>query len=122
MPEATMTSPTSRPDSAVAGDAAASDPQPSGPTTGAPLTSAPTVEDVDRLRTELTELRDRLDSRQRRASAVLALRGVVAAVLIAVTAFALVSSVVGVWAANTALDTDRWVATVAPLPRDTRVA
>jgi hypothetical protein len=123
MPEATMTTPISPPGSAVAGDPTASDPHPKGAAAADdPDTSGPTVEEVDRLRTELTQLRSRLDTRQRRASAVLALRGVAAAVLIAVTAFALVSSVVGVWAANTALDTDRWVATVAPLPRDTRVA
>ncbi|MBO3739218.1 hypothetical protein J5X75_16955 [Actinoplanes sp. NEAU-H7] len=45
----------------------------------------------------------------------------VAAVLAAVAAFALVTSVVGLWAATTTLNTDRWVATVAPLPQDPKV-
>jgi hypothetical protein len=53
---------------------------------------------------------------------VTALRRVTAAVLILVAAFASVASVVGLWAANTTLNTDRWVATVAPLPRDPQVS
>ncbi|KHD73488.1 hypothetical protein MB27_35090 [Actinoplanes utahensis] len=49
------------------------------------------------------------------------MRRTVAAILAAVAAFALVTSVVGLWAARTTLNTDRWVATVAPLPQDPRV-
>jgi hypothetical protein len=79
-------------------------------------------EELDRLRLEVSALRVRLDARRRRAVAVLALRRVAAAVMVAVGAFALVTSTVGVWAANTAFDTDRWVATVAPLPRDPTVS
>jgi hypothetical protein len=50
------------------------------------------------------------------------IRGGTAAVLIAVTALALVTSVVGVWAATTVLNTDRWVAAVAPLPQNPQVS
>ena len=45
-----------------------------------------------------------------------------AAVLVVIGAFALVLSTVGVWAAKTAFDTDRWVATVAPLPQDPQIS
>src|SRR5829696_10507 len=96
--------------------------------TQAPQTSEPPVataisdEDLDRLRLEVLELRGRLDTRRRRAYAITALRRVTAAVLVAVAAFALVTSVVGVWAARTTLDTNRWVETVTPLPRDPYVA
>jgi hypothetical protein len=79
-------------------------------------------DELARLRTEVTALHARLDTRQRRSSTIVALRRVIAAVLVAVTAFALVASVVGVWAARTALNTDRWVATVAPLPQNPQVA
>lgn len=50
------------------------------------------------------------------------MRGIVAAILAAVAAFALVLSVVGLWAARTALNTDRWVTTVAPLPQDPAIS
>lgn len=83
---------------------------------------APDADELTRLRTEVSALHARLDTRHRRAAAVRTLRRATAAVLIAITAFALVSSVVGVWAARTALNTDRWVATVAPLPQDPQVA
>jgi hypothetical protein len=79
-------------------------------------------EELDRLRGEVLALRSRLDTRRRRANAVTALRRVAAAVFVAVAAIALVTSVVGVWAARTTLDTERWVATVTPLPRDPQVA
>ncbi|MFI6094938.1 hypothetical protein ACIA8G_05255 [Lentzea sp. NPDC051213] len=75
-----------------------------------------------RLRAEVYALRARLDRRHRRAATVRMLRRAGAAVLIALTAFALVMSVVGIWSARTALNTDRWVATVAPLPKDPEVA
>ena len=83
---------------------------------------APDADEVTRLRTEVSALEAKLDHRRRRASTIVRLRGFVAAVLIALTAFALVGSVVGVWAARTALNTDRWVATVAPLPKNPQVA
>ncbi|MEV4637563.1 hypothetical protein AB0J80_09450 [Actinoplanes sp. NPDC049548] len=78
--------------------------------------------ELERLRAEVSALHDRLDTRRRRSSILHNLRRFTAAVLIALTAFALVFSVVGVWSARTALNTDRWVATVAPLPKDPKVA
>lgn len=79
-------------------------------------------DELTRLRAEVTSLHDQLDTRRRRAAVVRTLRRATAAVLIALTAFALVASVVGVWAATTVLSTDRWVATVAPLPQNPQVA
>jgi hypothetical protein len=79
-------------------------------------------EEVARLRAEVAALRTQVDRRRQRQRTIVGIRGVVAAVLVAVAAFALVTSVVGVWAARTAFDTDRWVAAVAPLPRDPLVA
>jgi len=89
------------------------------------MTSSPTELDDDevaRLREEVAALQARLEDRRRRRFALLALRRVAAAVFIMITAFALVASVVGVWAATTVLSTDRWVSTVAPLPKDPRIA
>jgi hypothetical protein len=83
---------------------------------------APDPEELARLRAEVSALHAKLDTRRRRSSIVGTLRRVVAAILIAVTAFALVASVVGVWAARTAMNTDRWVATVAPLPQNPQVS
>jgi hypothetical protein len=80
------------------------------------------TDELSRLRAEVYGLQARLDRRERRAATVRMLRRAGAAVLIAVTAFALVMSVVGIWSARTALNTDRWVATVAPLPKDPEVA
>jgi hypothetical protein len=87
----------------------------------APETTAEAAE-LARLRSELSVLRARLDTRRRRGSYVTGGRRFTAAVLVAITAFALVMSVVGVWAATTVLNTDRWVATVAPLPQNPQVA
>jgi hypothetical protein len=80
------------------------------------------AEELARLRSEVSVLHARLDNRRRRASIIGGLRRIIAAVLVAVAAFALVGSVVGVWAATTALNTDRWVTTVAPLPKNPQVA
>lgn len=80
------------------------------------------TDELPRLRAQVYALQARLDQRERRAATVRMLRRIGAAVLIAVTAFALVMSVVGIWSARTALNTDRWVATVAPLPKDPEVA
>ncbi|MCR3750561.1 hypothetical protein [Lentzea californiensis] len=80
------------------------------------------TDELPRLRAEVYALQARLDRRARRAATVRMVRRIGAAVLVAVTAFALVMSVVGIWSARTALDTDRWVATVAPLPKDPEVA
>jgi hypothetical protein len=89
------------------------------------MTSSPIELDdneVVRLRDEVATLHARLEDRRRRQFALLALRRVAAAVFIMITAFALVASVVGVWAATTVLSTDRWVSTVAPLPKDPKIA
>jgi hypothetical protein len=67
-------------------------------------------------------LRAQVDNRQRRGLAVIRIRVTVAAIMVVLAAFALVASTVGLWAANTTLNTDRWVATVAPLPRDPQVS
>ncbi len=90
---------------------------------GAPRADADTdATELARLRDEVTALRARLAGRDRRASTLTGLRRLTAAVLVAVTAFALVASVVGLWAANTTFNTERWVATVGPLPQDPRIA
>jgi hypothetical protein len=89
------------------------------------MTSSPIELDdteVARLRDEVATLQARLEDRRKRQFALLALRRVAAAVFIMITAFALVASVVGVWAATTVLSTDRWVSTVAPLPKDPKIA
>ncbi len=80
------------------------------------------TEDLARLHAEVLALRARLDTRAGRAVAVTALRRVTAAVLAAVAAFAIVASVIGLWGAATTLNSDRWVATVAPLPQQPAVA
>jgi hypothetical protein len=87
-----------------------------------PAVEVPDAEEVMRLRAEVSALQAKLDTDRRRGSTVRRLRGITAAILIAITAFALVASVVGVWSARTALNTDRWVAAVAPLPKDPQVA
>lgn len=86
------------------------------------MTVAPSTDEVTRLRAEVTTLQARLDTRRRREFALFQLRRVAAAVLITVTAFALVASVVGLWATTTVLNTDRFVSTVAPLPKNPQVA
>ncbi|MEU6963294.1 hypothetical protein [Streptomyces chrestomyceticus] len=77
--------------------------------------------ELERLRAEVRELRARAGTRERRRARLLALRRLVAAVVIALVAVLTVTSVVGVWGARTALDTDRWVATVGRLPEDPAV-
>ncbi|MGH4030242.1 hypothetical protein ACQB60_15025 [Actinomycetota bacterium Odt1-20B] len=72
--------------------------------------------EVERLRAEVAELRDRAGAQRQRRARLLALRRMLAAVLIALVAVLSVTSVVGVWGSRTTLSTDRWVATVGPLP------
>ncbi|WP_433383905.1 hypothetical protein ACQPZX_22650 [Actinoplanes sp. CA-142083] len=86
------------------------------------MTQQMETDEVARLRDEVASLQSRLEDRRRRQFALLALRRVAAAVFIMITAFALVASVVGLWAATTVLSTDRWVSTVAPLPKDPKIA
>ncbi|MQY02106.1 hypothetical protein [Actinomadura macrotermitis] len=77
------------------------------------------TEDVQRLRAEVADLRRRLAERPvpRARPGPLRVRRTIAAALVALAGFGLVASVIGVWGARTTLDTDRWVATVAPLPQ-----
>ncbi|UNO43400.1 hypothetical protein [Streptomyces sp. MST-110588] len=82
--------------------------------------SAPASE-LERLRAEVRELRDRAGTDRRRRARLLAVRRLAAAVVIALVAVLTVTTVVGVWGARTALNTDRWVATVGPLPQDPAV-
>ncbi|MBB2941304.1 hypothetical protein FB565_001008 [Actinoplanes lutulentus] len=77
--------------------------------------------EVSRLKAEVAALRAQLDARPRKRQTARTIRSALAAMLVALAAFALVTSVVGLWAARTTLDTDRWVATIAPLPADPRV-
>jgi hypothetical protein len=87
-----------------------------------PTTEVPDAEELARLRAEVSALEAQLDTRRRRVSTGRRVRGIIAAILIAITAIALVASVVGVWSARTVLNTDRWVATMTPLPKDPQVA
>lgn len=72
--------------------------------------------ELEQLRIQTAELRGQLATRTRRRSLRLGLRRFTAAFLVAVAGCLAVQSVVGVWAARTTLDTERWVATVGPLP------
>ncbi|WIM98402.1 hypothetical protein ACTOB_002002 [Actinoplanes oblitus] len=81
--------------------------------------------ELERLRAEVASLRARLDTRpppRRQRTGRHPIRGTIAATLVAIAAFCLVTSVVGLWAARTTLNTDRYVATVAPLPQDPAVS
>ncbi|MGW0908390.1 hypothetical protein [Streptomyces sp. NPDC002853] len=80
--------------------------------------SSATESELERLRAEVDRLRDRSGTERRRRVRLLAVRRVVAAVLIALVAVLAVTSIVGVWGARTTLNTDRWIATVGPLPED----
>jgi hypothetical protein len=66
-------------------------------------------------------LRDQLDTRRRRRVLMHRSRAILAALLVALAGFGVVLSVIGVWGARTVFDTDRWVATVGPLPSDPQV-
>lgn len=86
-----------------------------------------TDEELERLRAEVAELRDRLAAtsaqeaapaeKKKAGSRMLSVRRVLAAFLAALTGLVLVASIVGVWGARTTLNTDKWVSTVSPLPR-----
>jgi hypothetical protein len=95
---------------------------PPAPPAPAPEPEPDTTAELTRLRAEVSDLQARLGTRRRRTSTLFAVRRVLAALLVVVAAFALVTSVVGLWGARTVLDDDRWVATVAPLPQDPQVA
>jgi hypothetical protein len=84
----------------------------------APGAAPDDADELERLRAEVAALRGHVARRSRRRGLGLALRRLAAAILVAVAGWLAVLSVVGVWGARTALDTDRWVATVAPLPEN----
>ncbi|MFI0235874.1 hypothetical protein [Streptomyces sp. NPDC016845] len=77
-----------------------------------------TDHELERLRAEVAELRARAGTERRRGARTLAVRRMLAAVLIALVAVVSVTSVVGTWGARTTLNTDRWIAAVGPLPDD----
>ena len=80
------------------------------------------VEELERLRAEVDTLRGQITTQEHRAHRMLTVRRIVAAVLVVIAAFGTAASTVGLWAARTTLDTDRWVSTVEPLPANTDVA
>ncbi|WP_420036969.1 hypothetical protein ACN2WE_36335 [Streptomyces sp. cg28] len=94
--------------------------QDQGPGPAEPARAAEAGE-VERLRAEVAELRDRVGTERRRRARLLMARRMLAAVLIALVAVVGVTSVVGLWGARTALNTDRWVSAVGPLPQDPAV-
>ncbi|BBH67282.1 hypothetical protein ACTI_39670 [Actinoplanes sp. OR16] len=119
-----MTLPVDRPDTSIpngprAPDEVTDELPVQTPDDGAP--GVPESDEVSRLKAELADLRARLDERPRRRPMARTIRSGLAAVLVVLAAFCLVTSVVGLWAARTTLNTDRWVATVAPLPADPQV-
>ncbi|RFS84327.1 hypothetical protein D0T12_19615 [Actinomadura spongiicola] len=84
--------------------------------------------ELRRLRAEVADLRARLAARPPDAAGrvrahpnLMRTRRAVAALLVALAGFGLVASVIGVWGARTTLETDRWVATVEPLPENPEV-
>ncbi|MFC8126268.1 hypothetical protein [Streptomyces sp. NPDC057302] len=83
-----------------------------------PTRESVTEAELERLRAEVGELRDRVGTERRRRARLLSVRRIVAAVLIALVAVLATTSIVGVWGARTTLNTDRWIATVGPLPED----
>ncbi len=83
-----------------------------------PERAEPAEAELERLRAEVSELRDRHGTERRRRARLLTVRRTLAAVLIALVAVVGVTSVVGLWGARTTLNTDRWVAAVGPLPED----
>jgi hypothetical protein len=87
-----------------------------------PAGDEPADDEVARLRSEVSALRAELGRQRRRGSARVTVRRTAAAVLVALSALAFVASVVGLWAATTVLNTNRWVSTVAPLPKQPAVA
>ncbi|GAA3383621.1 hypothetical protein [Cryptosporangium minutisporangium] len=87
-----------------------------------PPGAVPDDDELVRLRAEVAALRERLAAPPRQRTGITTARRFVAATLVVIAAFALVTSVVGLWAARTTLETDRWVATVAPLPQDPKVS
>ncbi|MGH3797774.1 MAG: hypothetical protein ACRDSP_23120 [Pseudonocardiaceae bacterium] len=88
---------------------------------GSAVAPRPDDAEVERLRTEVADLRGRLDTRQRHRMLVHRFRAITAAILVALAGFGVVLSVIGIWGTRTVYNTDRWVATVGPLPQDPQV-
>ena len=78
-------------------------------------------QELQHQREQLALLNQQLDNRAQREGRVTVFRQIVAAVLVFVAALGVTLSVVGLWAGNTTLNTDRWVATVSPLSQDPAV-
>ncbi|WP_320781517.1 hypothetical protein [Streptomyces sp. CRN 30] len=100
-----------------AGDSSVGGPGANGPGVGDPAVES----ELERLRSEVAALRARAGTERRRRARTTAVRRAVAALLVPLVALCAVGAVIGVWAARTVFDTDRWVATVGPLPADPAV-
>jgi hypothetical protein len=79
------------------------------------------VAEIDRLRVERDALEARVERTQRTAARRGSVRRVLVGLLAALTCVAVVLATTAVWAHQTVLNTDRWVATVAPLGQDPAV-
>ena len=85
-----------------------------GSVTGAPDLSQDERAELERLRAEVSELRDR-QAAQRRRRRRLGWRGPVATVLIVIGCILAPVSVIAVWTANQVSDTGRYIANIEPL-------
>ncbi len=75
-------------------------------------------EDVERLRAERDALADRVETLEDRPGKRMRMRRVTATILVVLTVVVFAATVPGTWARRTLLNTDRYVATVAPLAED----
>jgi hypothetical protein len=91
------------------------------PQTNPKLNRSEQEQELQVQREQLAVMREELDNRAQRSRRVGVFRQIVAAVLVFVAALGVTFSVVGLWAGNTTLNTDRWVATVSPLSQDPAV-
>jgi len=94
---------------------AATDSEPDGAAQGAGLSNNERAE-LDRLRSEVTELRDHQQDQPRRRR--FSWRTPVSALLIVIGCVLAPLSVIGVWTANQVSDTNRYVANIEPLIHD----
>jgi len=88
-------------------------PEVRGPPETAPLPEA--TDELPRLRAERDELAARLDKRSRRQARGGAARRIVVGLLVLLTALSIPIAATLAWAHRTVLNTDRYLATVAPL-------
>jgi hypothetical protein len=77
--------------------------------------------EIERLRAEREALERRVDELENRPARRRRLGRTIAAILVIVSVLVFAVAVPGAWARRTLLDTDRYVATVAPLARDSAV-